>query len=87
MNSLNIKTNESNKFMYQFTNKLDLKNPNKNMGLANLSIITHGKTLSLSTTIINLKYLLQFGMIFLTYLMDLNQFLTYRIILNTSSKT
>ena len=87
MNSLNIKTNESNKFMYQFTNKLDLKNPNKNMALANLSIITHGKTLSLNTTIINLKYLLQLGMIFLTYLMDLNQFLTYRIILNTSSKT
>ena len=38
MNSLNSKTNESNKFMYQFTDKLNLKNPNKNMALANLSI-------------------------------------------------
>ena len=38
MNTLNSKTNESNKFMYQFTDKLDLKNPNKNMALTNLSI-------------------------------------------------
>ena len=38
MNTLNGKKNESNKFMYQFTDKLNLKNPNKNMALANLSI-------------------------------------------------
>ena len=38
MNTLNRKTNESNKFMYQFTDKLNLKNPNKNMTLANLII-------------------------------------------------
>ena len=38
MNTLNNKTNESNKFIYQFTDKLNLKNPNKNMALANLSI-------------------------------------------------
>ena len=38
MNTLNSKTNKSNKFMYQFTNKLNLKNPNKNMVLANLNI-------------------------------------------------
>ena len=38
MNTLNSKTNESNKFMYQFTDKLNLKNPNKNTALANLSI-------------------------------------------------
>ena len=35
---MNSKTNESNKFIYQFTDKLNLKNPNKNMELANLSI-------------------------------------------------
>ena len=35
---MNSKTNESNKFNYQFTDKLNLKNPNKNMALANLSI-------------------------------------------------
>ena len=38
MNTLNSRTNESNSFMYNFTNKLNLKNPNKNMALANLSI-------------------------------------------------
>ena len=38
MNTLNSMKNESNKFMYQFTDKLNLKNPNKNMALANLSI-------------------------------------------------
>ena len=34
----NSKTNESNKFIYQFTDKLNLNNPNKNIGLVNLSI-------------------------------------------------
>ena len=38
MNTLNSKTNESNRFIYQFTDKLKLKNPNKNMTLANVSI-------------------------------------------------
>ena len=38
MNSLNSKRNESNRFMYQFNDKLSLKNQKKNMALANLSI-------------------------------------------------
>ena len=38
MNTLNSKKNESNKLIHQFTDKLNLKNPNKNMALANLSI-------------------------------------------------
>ena len=38
MKNLSSKTNESNRFIYQFTDKLNLKNPNKNMALANLSI-------------------------------------------------
>ena len=38
MNTLNSLTNKSNKFMYQFTDKLNLKNPNKNIALINLSI-------------------------------------------------
>ena len=38
MIKLNSKTNESNKFIYQFTDKLNLKNPHKNMDLANLNI-------------------------------------------------
>ena len=35
MNTLNSKTNESIKFIYQFTDKLNLKNPIKKMALAN----------------------------------------------------
>ena len=39
MNTENSKKNESNKFIYQFTDKLNLKTPNnKNIGLINLSI-------------------------------------------------
>ena len=38
MNSKNSKTNEPNRFKYDLIDKLDLKNANKNMALANLSI-------------------------------------------------
>ena len=38
MNSKNSKTNEPYKFKYDLIDKLDLKNPNKNKALANLSI-------------------------------------------------
>ena len=38
VNSKNSKTSEPNRFIYDFIDKLDLRNPNKNMALANLSI-------------------------------------------------
>ena len=38
MNTKNSKTNESHRFKYDLIDKLDLKNPNKNMALGNLSI-------------------------------------------------
>ena len=38
INTENSKTNESHKCFYEFTDKLNLKNPNKNMALANLNI-------------------------------------------------
>ena len=38
MNTLNSKKNESSKLNYQFTDNLNLKNFNKNMVLASLSI-------------------------------------------------
>ena len=37
MNSKNSKTNKSHKFKYDLIDRLDLRNPNKNMALANLS--------------------------------------------------
>ena len=38
MNTENSKTNEPHKFRLTLADKLDLKDPNKNMALANLSI-------------------------------------------------
>ena len=38
MNTKNSKTSQSNIFRYNFTDKLDLKNPNKTIALVNLSI-------------------------------------------------
>ena len=39
VNTKNSKTNESHRFKYDLIDKLDLKNPNKNMALGSLSII------------------------------------------------
>ena len=85
MNNLNSKTNESNRFIYQFNDKLNRKNPNKNMTLA-LVFMIHGNTLNLNTTTTNLKFLLQLGMMNLICLMDVILLLTYKIVLNISSK-
>ena len=38
MNTKNSKTSEPHKFKLEFTDKLNLKNRNKNMALVNLSI-------------------------------------------------
>ena len=38
MNTKTSKTNEPNRFKYDLIDKLDLRNPKKNMALANLSI-------------------------------------------------
>ena len=38
MNTKNSKTNKSHRFKYDVIDKLDLRNPSKNMALANLSI-------------------------------------------------
>ena len=37
-NTEDSKTSQSNNFFYEFTDKLNLKDPNKNIALANLSI-------------------------------------------------
>ena len=38
MNTKNSETNEPNRFKFDLIDKLDFKNPNKNMALGNLSI-------------------------------------------------
>ena len=57
MNTENSKANELHKFRLILADKLNLKDPNKNMAL----FMTYGKKLSLYITTINLKSLLQLG--------------------------
>ena len=45
MNTENSKTNEPHRFKLDLTDKLNLKNPNKNMALANLSIYSTWKNI------------------------------------------
>ena len=47
MNSKNSKTSESRRFRLDLTDKLDLKDPKKNMALANLSIYYTWKDIKL----------------------------------------
>ena len=86
MNTLNCKANESNKFIYQFTDKLNLKNPNKNMALANLSIYYTWKNIKSEYNNTILKFLPQLGTMNLIYLTGHILYQTYKIILNASSK-
>ena len=74
MNTGNSGTSEPHRFKSDFTDKLNLKNPNKNMALANLSIYYTWKNIKSEYN--NNK----FGMILLIYL------IIFRIILNLSSK-
>ena len=90
MNTENSKTNEPHKFRLTLTDKLNLKDPNKNMALTNLSIYNiwkNIKTLSLHITTVNLNYLLQLGLVSLICLMDHFLFQTYKIILSTLLKS
>ena len=83
MNTKNSKTNESHRFKYDLIDKLDLKNPNKNMVLGSLSICYTWKMLSqLIIIIISLKYQHQPGMKHLTCLIDCIIYQKYKIILN-----
>ena len=70
MNTKNSKTNKPHVFKYNLIVKLNLKNPDKNMALANLSIYyTWNEHLH--------------GMKRLIYQMDHIIYLLYKIILNT----
>ena len=82
MNSENSKTNERHKFRLSLSDKLNLKNPNKKIALGNLSIYYTWKTLNQNMTTINLRFLLQLGMIFLICLMVLIILKTFKTILN-----
>ena len=86
MNTLNSKTNDSNKFIYQFTDNLNLKNPSKNMALANLSIYYTWKNIKSKYNNNKFKISSPASEMNLICLMGHILFLIYKIILNTSSK-
>ena len=82
MNTKNSKTSEPNRFKYDLIDKLDLKNPNKNMALGNLSIYYTWKNVKSTYNDNNLKYQHLLGMKPLIYLMDRIIYQKYKIILN-----
>ena len=88
MSNLNSKINESNRFVYQFTDTLNLRNPNKNIALANLSIYNTWKNIKSEYN--NNKCKISAPTwndeLDLTYPMDPILFLIFNIILNTSLK-
>ena len=82
MNTENSKTNEPHRFRLDLADKLNLKNPNKNMALANLSIYYTWKNVKSEYNNNKFKFLLQHGMILSIYLMDPILLQIFRIILN-----
>ena len=82
MNTKNSKTSEPHRLKYDLIDKLDLKNPNKNVALGSLSIYYTWKMLNQLIIIISLKYLHQPGIKPLTCLMDHIIYQKYKIILN-----
>ena len=82
MNSKNSKTSKPNRFKYDLIDKLDLKNPNKNMALGSLSIYYTWKNVNQLIIIISLTYQHQLEMKHLTCLMDRIIYQKYKIILN-----
>ena len=82
MKTKNSKTSEPYRFKYNLIDNLDLKNPNKSMALANLSIYYTWKNVKSTYNDNNLKYHHQLGMKHLTCLMDRIIYQKYKIILN-----
>ena len=80
MNTKNSKTNERNSLSLDLTVKLNLKNPNKNIALHNLSIYYTWKNIKSEYN--NNKFKISAPMILSICLMVLTQFLTFKIILN-----
>ena len=56
MNNKNSKTSESHRFRLDLTDKVNVKDPKKNMVLANLSIYYTWKTSNLNITTTNSKF-------------------------------
>ena len=79
MNTENSKTDELHRFRLSLVE-------HKNIALANLSIYHTWKNIKLHITTINLKFLIQLGMMKLICLMDLILLQTYKTTFNLSSR-
>ena len=86
INTENSKTSEPHRFKLDLTDKLNLKNPNKNMALANLSIYYTWKNIKSEYNNNKFKISAPTGVILLIYLMVLILLRTLGIIMNLSSK-
>ena len=84
MNTKNSKTNEPHRSILSQVDKVNVKDPNKNMALANLSIYYTWKNIKSAS--INLKFRLQLGIMNLICLMDLILLQTSKATLDLSSK-
>ena len=86
MNTESSKTSESHRFKLDLADKGNLKNPNKNMALANLSIYYTWKNIKSEYSNNKFKISARTWNDTLIYQMVLTQFLTFKIILNLSLK-
>ena len=84
MNTENSKTNEPHRFRLSLVDKLNLKDNNKNMALANLSIYYIWK--NIKSAYKSNKFLLQLGIMNLIYLMNHILLQTSKTTLNLSLK-
>ena len=84
INTENSKTYEPHKFKLTLADKLNLKDLNKNMALANLCIYYSWKNIKSAYN--SKKFLLQLGMMSLICLIDHILFQTCKIILSLLSK-
>ena len=86
MNRENSKTIESHRFKLNLTDKLNLKDPKKNMALANLSIYYTWKNIKSEYNNKKFKISAPTWNDILISLMILTQFLTFKITLSLSLK-
>ena len=82
MNSENGRSSEYHILVLKLANKLDLRRVQKSVALSNRSIYYIWKNIKAHIRIINLKYLLQHGVMNLNYQMDHIQDQIFKIILS-----
>ena len=70
MNTENSRTSEYHVLLLKLVDNLDLRSVQENVALSNLSIYYTWRSIKSYTRIINLKYLLQHGVMNLNYQMD-----------------